>query len=226
MTTPPVDEYSNSNSQDYNYDHMERAWAGSLSGMMYRKLQIIAKREGKSISIENKGKPTELYKLGEDVAHLYKRLSGGTVGESNGFLVASTELSEYKHLSWWKEIVDTIGKNSIEVLDPTLIDIAHEAGIEDKGYLFSVSSAMEHYNLEKRPWGERIVLKSYLHDKIRDIVTPIIAPHYKINKGDETMRLRPQTKEAAESWNISNETYAHLLAELPKAITLIKNVFE
>lgn len=201
-------------------------WLETLSGKIFTRLESIAKKEKESLSVENKGKALELFHVGNQTAHLSKRLSDSTVGEDGGTIQTFAECWEYKRLHWWREALDLEDK-PVVFLDTPIMKLAEDANVSDAGAYFDPAIVVQKYNLN--PTNDRdleIAMQHWIKEQIKETLNPLLKPNYEVKEYENALRLCPMTDEAKQSRIIDNSAYEIAKKQLHLALNKLQSCFK
>lgn len=197
-----------------SHSNSETQWKKTISGRIYTRLEEISKKLGKPLQVENRGGVRELFRLGDETARLYKRLTDGTVGEDGGTLQTLAEGWEYKRFKWWKEALDLEGLPAM-LLDIPVSKLAVDANITNIENYFDPAAVVEKYKLNPSKTDEKeIVMKEWVKDQIREVLNSHLEPNYEVKDFERTLRLSPKNPEAKRSRFEDNAPYLEAQAKI------------
>lgn len=187
-------------------------------------LQQIASQKDKKTYVENEKDPVSTYHLGNESATIYKRLTDGTVGESNGTMTYYAEYSDLKRLSWWKTALDGL---SISFLETPIEDFVKTSHISNLELIFSPEAVISHYHLNPTSNEDiQIAAKQWVQDQIIKVLTPLVGRDFKVKFYEKHFRLIPLTPSAKESREIDNETYEKAKKAIESSVDLLKEIYK
>ena len=204
----------------------EDPWSRTLSGKIYKGLEIIANKLSKPLHIENKGGVHERFQLGTETASLYKRLIDGTVGEDDGSIQSYAECWEYKNYSWWKEALD-LEKIPVVLLDTPVINLVMDAQVSHADNYFLPSAVVQNFHLNpKRDLNCEIVMQDWVKHQIKEVLNPLLYPDYDLVEYENKLRLNPLTPEAKLSRTSDNDAYGAAKKKIPECLKELSSRYE
>jgi hypothetical protein len=213
------------NSLADNYmNNQDKGIEPTIAGQIRAKLNEFSIKKDKKAYVENENDPVATYHLGTESAKIYKRLDNGTVGEDNGTIRYYAEYSDIKRLDWWKTVLDTL---QISFLETPIDDFARQAQMSSPELVFTPEAVIKHYHLNSKEDEEtQIAAKQWVQDQVINILTPLLAPDYKLQFFEEHFRLIPLTHNAIESREIDNQTYENAKRAIVDSVTLLQDSYQ
>lgn len=196
--------------------------APTSTELVFGVLTEMGAKEGKAVSIENKGGFYEIFKYGDEDAIIKKIPTGGSIGGSGDRVQNYIEGYEYKRLAWWNKAIQEAHAKyglSFGVLDTPLARAASDAGLMDSTYMPG-RLAKEH-NLDPNELTRRII-----RNCIKENISPILGPHYTVSFQNEALRLIARTPEGIESRTKDNDVYLKASQKLKDAAPLLQEKYK
>lgn len=177
----------------------DRVWDASVSGMIFKKLQDIARRWGRTTRIYVKGSPVEVFEFNGETALVYNTLRSGTIGEEGGYIVPAIESYQYKRLPWWREAIDGVG-TTVELLDVPLVWAGKDAKIPDYENLFRPSQILKRLRLPESSLDT-------IYEAMKAVIDPVVTPDYTMVNDSGILRLGAVSEDAIQSRLEDNQAY-------------------
>jgi len=204
----------------------ENEWLQTLSGQIYQALVPIAQKLGRSVDVDGKGELYETYIVGNEKAHLSKRLADGTVGEDGGTIKTFAESWEYKRLHWWKEALDSL-KNPVILLDTPISKLAVDAHVSNMEEYFDPATVVKLYRLNlSGDSSQGIAMKQWVKDQITAVLNPVLKPDFEVKEYEQQLRICPKNEEALQSCMTDNATYEKAKKGLTTVLVNLKARFQ
>ena len=211
---------------DISYTDPQTEWFYTVSGRLFARLVPISEQLGKPLSIENQDGPYEKYHMGDETAHLAKRMADSTVGEDGGTIQTLAESWEYKRLPWWKEALD-LENLPVIFLDPPLFKLGVDAHITHAEGLFDPPTVIKKYRLNPAAKFDReMIMRHWVKEQIIHLLNPLLEPHYEVKDYERNLRLYPKSNEGIASRVVDNEAYHFALEKIGQVIGPLVNVYE
>lgn len=192
--TSPISHSTRSNGRDF-----DQVWDASVSGMIFKKLQDIAQRWGRTTRIYVKGSPVEVFEFNGETALLYNPLRNGTTGEVGGYIVPRIESHQYKRLPWWREAIDGVG-TTVELLDVPLVWAGKDAKIPHYENLLRPSRILQRLGLPESRLDT-------IYEAMKAVLEPVVSPDYTIVNDSGILRLGAVSQDAIQSRLKDNQVY-------------------
>lgn len=211
---------------DISYTDPQTEWLNTVSGRLFVRLIPISEQLGKPLTIENQGGLFEEFRMGDETAHLAKRMADSTVGEDGGTIQTYAESWEYKRLPWWKEALD-LEYLPVIFLDTPLSNLGDDALIADAESYFDPAMVVKKYHLNPKANIEReMIMRHWVKEQIIQLLNPLLDPHYEVRDYEQQLRLYPKSDEGIASRVIDNEAYSFALQQIKQIAAPLAQVYQ